>query len=155
MLTQIRFLGQIPLLPFFQSSQSRRGYPNEHCQHYHCLGTRALYQTVHQPPTVCAIQGLLGRLASPEAGRARIALRDFPRLAILLSQQLIGFSITRKLFLLRIPGEFAAQLVGDDAQQARAGRAVHGFHVRVGLLARLEAVQEIQHVRVVLGRTSP
>jgi len=73
---------------------------------------------------------------------------------IFLRQEFIRFRITWKLFLLRVPGEFPAQFEGDHTQQAGTRRAVRGFNIRIGLLAGFYAIQEVEHVRVVLARAS-
>src|SRR5712671_3887185 len=80
----------------------------------------------------------------------RYWLNRVPGFAILLGEKFVGFGVVQELLVVAVPAQLAAQLKGDVGHVRGAGGAMGGLHVGVGLAARAHALQEVEHVRVVL-----
>src|SRR5208283_5103332 len=74
-----------------------------------------------------------------------------PRRPALFIQHLIGVGVAHELFLLSIPPQFPADPQRDVGNEASAGGAVSGFDIGVRLFSRPHAVEEIDHMGLVLG----
>ena len=80
----------------------------------------------------CTGHGVPGALVSVVAGRnsSTPSVRQFPRFAILHSDQFVRLAVVRGLLLHRVPSEFGAGAIGEISQVRHAGNVVADLDVQ-------------------------